>query len=252
MKAQTILYEKICQILTIDFTLIHDTENMKIHKAVGVLHKDYLIAAAKEARQVIKKGRVANKYGLMVKIYNRKLKEHQVLVMLIQLFEVAMRTQAAIVLSHKYSSALQDDWYFLTPANAKHRKLQKKIGDRALMLHQTITPATSSIDMFNMLMMGDIQSIYENNWSDLKYLFQNTTYKYNSIAPLHEKAMFVARFERIKQYRNKLFHGNPGSSGWQQIIYDIEDIMIQLHYNLYDTINNIDPHHRIIHLQYTY
>lgn len=252
MQAQINLYNQLCLILNINSTHSAYSENQKLYKAASVLQKDYLVSSSIEADNVIKHRIVHNKYDLMISIYNRKIKEHQVLVMLIQLFEVAMRTQAAIVLSNKYSSLNQDDWYFLPPSNAKHRKLQKKISDRALMLHQTIIPTTTSIDMFNMLMMGDIQSIYEANWSDLKNLFQNTTYKHNTITPLHTKAMFDARFERIKQYRNKLFHGNPGSSGWQQIIYDIEEIMVQLHYNLKDAINNIDPHHKIIHLQHSY
>ena len=48
------------------------------------------------------------------------------------------------------------------------------------------------------------------------------------------------------------FTETPGHTGWKQVIRDIEDIMVQLQYNLSDTVNNIDPHHRIIVLQYNY
>lgn len=252
MEAQDNLYKQICRILKVDFNRITEPENKKLHKASGVLHKKYLINASREARSVIDRKKVDNKYALMISIYNRKMKEHQVLVMLIQLFEVAIRTQAAIILSNKFSTANSDDWFFISPSNSKHGKLQRKVTDRANMLHESITPRTSSIDMFNMLMMGDIQGIYKDNWNDLKHLFQNTYYKSNVLTQLTTHAMFDARFNRIRDYRNDLFHGNPGRSGWRSVIDDIEVIMAQLQYNLEDTVNNIDPHHRIVTLRYQY
>jgi len=252
MEAQTRLYRQLCRLLRVDDALMENSTNKKIYKASSVLHKQYLLNAAIEAQKIIDKAEVQNKYELMISIYNRKQKEHQVLVMLIQLFEVAIRTQAAVVLSDVYSSAGQDDLFFAADLNAKHRKLKQKIRNRAQLLNEVLTPATSTIDMFNMLMMGDIQGIYKDHWSHLKHLFQNTTYKGNTITPLHTKAMFDARFERIRVYRNSLFHGNPGHTGWRQVIRDIEEIMVQLQYNLSDTVNSIDPHHRIITLQYRY
>ncbi len=246
-------YKQICRILTIDYTLTSNTENKKINKVVSVLHKDYLLSAAIEARNVIDRDNgIKNKYGLMITIYNRKLKEHQALVLLIQLFEIAMRTQAAIILSEKFSNNNQDDWYQLPDMNAKHRKLKNKVRDRALIVGLTITPNTSTLDMFHSLMMNDIQVIYQRNWNDFLVLFNNTQYKNNNISPLTTHAMFNARFERIRKYRNSLYHGNPGSSGWRQIIEDIEDILVQLNYNLEDAINNIDPKHNIITLKYQY
>jgi len=252
MEVQEKLYTDVCAILGVDPSLKQERCNQKIHKAASVLHKQYIINASYEAQKIIDKTEVRDKYALMISIYNRKIREHQVLVMLIQLFEVAMRTQAAIVLSQAYSTPGEDDWFFVPDRDAKHRKLKQKIRNRAQTIHETITPATSSIDMFNMLTMGDLQGIYKDHWGQLKSLFQNTTYKNNTIVPLHTKVMFNARFERIRRYRNNLFHGNPGHTGWKQVIRDIEDIMVQLQYNLSDTVNNIDPHHRIIVLQYNY
>lgn len=252
MEAQKALYERVCRILTVDSTQLQLPENKKIHKAVGVLHKDYLVAAAKEAKQVIKKKQVTNEYGLMIKIYNRKLKEHQALMLLIQLFEVAMRTHAAIVLSRKYSSTNNDDLYFRSTQNSKHQKIKNKILNRAQMTQKVITPQMSTIDMFHILMMNDIQQLYKSHWSNFSAAFQNTSYKTNTLTPLHTKAMFDARFERIRKYRNELYHNNPGTSGWQQIIKDIEEILVQLHYNVKDAVENIDPWHRIINLQYRY
>ena len=73
-----------------------------------------------------------------------------------------------------------------------------------------------------------------------------------SIGAIKSRKMFTDRFERINKYRNNLYHGNPGTSGWRQIIEDIEDILVQLNYNLEDAINNIDPEHKIINLKYQY
>ncbi len=253
MQVRYKLYETICRTLIINHTLMTNPENKKIYKVVSVLHKEYLISAAKEARNVINKDKsIKNKYGLMITIYNRKLKEHQALVLLIQLFEIAMRTQAAVVLSEKFSTTNEDDWYQLSDINSKHRKIKSKVKDRALMLGLIITPNTSTFDMFHSLMMNDIQVIYQRNWSDFSILFNNIQYKDNSITPLHTHAMFDARFKRIRKYRNSLYHGNPGSTGWKQIIQDIEDILVQLNYNVADAINNIDPEHKIITLKYEY
>ena len=64
--------------------------------------------------------------------------------------------------------------------------------------------------------------------------------------------MFESKFNRINRYRNELYHGNPGTSGWRQIINDIENVLVHLGYNVEDAINNIDPNHSIISLQYKY
>ena len=93
MEIQNNLYTTVCRILTIDFTFLSQKENQKIYKAVSVLHKEYLVSSAREARSIINKDKIENKYNLMISIYNRKLKEHQTLILLIQLFEIAMRTK---------------------------------------------------------------------------------------------------------------------------------------------------------------
>lgn len=252
MDVQEALYVELCEILGIDSTLTAEYDNKKINKSVTVLHKEYLLDASREARRVINRSAVASKVGLMMSIYNRKIKEHQVLMLLIQLFEIAMRTQAAIVLSRKFSTSNSDDWYWQTSVPRNHQRLKSKISNRARTINQSIVPTLSTIDMFHMLTMGDIQDLYQRNWSSFRGLFNNSHYKGSEILALHSHAMFNARFERIRKYRNNLYHGNPGNRGWRQIINDIEDILVQLHYNLEDAINNIDPNHNIVSLRYQY
>lgn len=251
MEVQKNLYNKICRILTVDYNLFSEKDNQKIYKAVSVLHKDYLISSAREARNIVNKEEVIHKYNLMIKIYNRKIKEHQALSLLIQLFEIAMRTQAAIVLSKKFSSSNNDDWYSLN-AIGKHQKLINKISNRAITISKTITPDMTTFDMFHMLTMGDVKGLYISHWGTFKALFTNTSYKDNTITPFTTREMFTSRFTRVNKYRNELYHGNPGTSSWRQIIDDIESILIQLNYNVEEAINNIDPNHSIINLKYKY
>jgi len=252
MDAQTNLYKRLCSILTVDYNLIDEKENKKIFKSFSVLHKDYLISASKEARNIINTRDVQNKYNLMITIYNRKIKEHQALTLLIQLFEIAMRTQAAIVLANKFSTPNNDNWYNITATNSKHQKLINKISNRAITISKTITPNMTTFDMFHMLTMGDVKGLYMSHWGSFKGLFNNTAYKLNAILPLTTRDMFMSRFNRINKYRNELYHGNPGTSGWGQVINDIEEILIQLGYNVEEAINNIDPNHTIISLRYVY
>jgi len=252
MEIQKNLYTQICRILTIDYTLFDEKENQKIFKSVSVLHKEYLISSAREARSIINKDDIDNKYNLMIKIYNRKIKEHQALSLLIQLFEIAMRTQAAIILSNKFSTPNQDDWYWIDPSNSKHRKLKNKISNRAITISKTITPNMTTFDMFHMLTMGDVKGLYISHWGTFKDLFINTTYKNNTITPFSTREMFESKFNRINTYRNELYHGNPGTNGWRQIIDDIENILVHLGYNVEEAINNIDPNHTIISLAYMY
>lgn len=184
-------------------------------------------------------------------IYNRKIKEHQVLMLLVHLFEVAMRANAAIVLSRKFSWPYEDDWYWLTTSGDR-QTLQDQIDNLALTKHFSITSNTTTFDMFNLLSIGDLKKLYKKYWRDFAPFFNKTSFKSNTIPPFNNRTEFLACFERIRKYRNELYHNNPGSVGWSQITKDIEDILVQLHYNVKDAINNIDPHHRIIHLQYTY
>lgn len=253
MELQKNLYNKICRILTVDYTLFHQKENQKIYKAVSVLHKEYLISSAREARSIINKDTIDNKYNLMIKIYNRRIKEHQALILLIQLFEIAMRTQAAIVLSRKFSTTDDDDWYWIEHSSDQHEELKNKISNRAIAISKIVTPDMTTFDMFHMLTLSDVRGFYTSHWeTSFKELFSKTTYKTNTILPFTTKNMFEASFKRINKYRNELYHGNPGSSGWRQIINDIENILVHLGYNVEDAINNIDPNHSIIRLQYTY
>ena len=252
MVVQKNLYNKICRILTVDYTLFERKENQKIYKAVSVLHKEYLISSAREARSITNKDEIDNKYNLMIMIYNRKIKEHQALSLLIQLFEIAMRTQAAIILSNKFSTTDNDNWYWIDTSNSKHQKLMNKISNRAITISKTITPNMTTFDMFHMLTMGDVKGLYISHWGTFKDLFTNTTYKTNTIAPFTTREMFNSKFERINNYRNELYHGNPGSSGWRQIIDDIENILVHLDYNVEKAINNIDPNHAVISLRYDY
>ena len=252
MEVQKNLYNKICRILTVDYTLSPQKENQKIYKAVSVLHKEYLISSAREARSIINKDEIDNKYNLMIMIYNRKIKEHQALSLLIQLFEIAMRTQAAIILSNKFSTTDNDDWYWMDASNSKHQKLINKISNRAITISKTITPTMTTFDMFHMLTMGDVKGLYISHWGTFKNIFANTSYKINTITPFTTREMFESRFTRINKYRNELYHGNPGTSGWRHIINDIENILVHLGYNIKEAINNIDPNHSIIDLKYNY
>ncbi len=66
-----------------------------------------------------KEDKVIN-FNFLMKIYNKHIKEHQVMFLLFNIFETAIRSKAVTILSEKYSSSNEDDWLHnqeKTPSN---------------------------------------------------------------------------------------------------------------------------------------
>ncbi len=254
MDVQDNLYRYICGILLVDNTNTSHTTNRKINKAVTVLHCDYLIDSAREARAIINKKRpVSDKFALLLSIYDKRIRQHQVLMLLLNLYEVALKSKAATIISKKFSSPNGDDWFWATHPLDKHRKVKNIVNAAIAKARATVAASNTTFDLFNYLTLGDLQQIYKICWtSDFEQHFKNNNYYSNSIIQFTQHGDFDSRFERIRKYRNNIYHGNPGGVSWQNIVSDIEDILVQLQYNFHDAINKIDPNHKIIQLKYSY
>ncbi len=188
-----------------------------------------------------------------MRVYNKRTKEHQTLFLLIHLFEIAIRTKLAIILSQKYSSPNTDDWYFSqTPQSNQHAQLIKKLVEISLHKKTQIIDIKTSFDVFNLFSMGDLEWILKTFWTDLSCLFAEKEYKDQIISGIVIKQAFLQKFSKIRYARNAIFHSNPLKSKRSDLIESIELILIHLGYNLFDAVNNIDPEHKIIRLKYTY
>ena len=109
-----------------------------------------------------------------------------------------------------------------------------------------------SFEIFDYIMLGQLQSIYKDFWNDLSHLFIAKTI--NGINfPQIGKRTFEKIFEEIRKARNDNAHHKPFHKTRKrrhQNIEDIELILIHIGFNLNDAINNIDSQHKIIKLKY--
>ena len=187
-----------------------------------------------------------------MQLYNKLLREHQVLFLLFNIFETAIRSKLAYLLSLKYSNQNQDDWLHveaLTPNNIKViiQKVKEYIahdgGDFAKM---------STYEIFDYITLDNLKSIYYSFWGDVGYLFNAKEYKGHRLKEIG-RARFKDMLEEIRKARNDIAHHKPLHKRRKRrykLIEDIEYILLHLGFNLEDAINSIDPKHEIIKVGY--
>jgi len=191
---------------------------------------------------------VDSKFDFLMKIYNELLKEHQVLFLLFNLFETALRSKLAYTLSKKYSSQNEDDWLHkeeLVPFEMKVplEKIKKYISDDNASFEEM-----NSYQIFDYVMFGDLKALYYDFWSDVNHLFQNKNYKGHKLQEIGRMRLREI-LDAIRKARNDIAHHKPLQKGRKKrykLIEDIEHILLHLGFNLDDAINNIDPQHKII------
>jgi hypothetical protein len=107
-----------------------DKEYYKFEKLITVVNQAYLKIVLKEFNYIKNKNtekEIESNFSFLMSLYNKHLREHQVMFLLFNIFETAVRSKAVIELSLKYSSNGNDDWLHnssLTP-NKIIRPLQE-------------------------------------------------------------------------------------------------------------------------------
>lgn len=232
-----------------------DKEYYKFNRLITVTNQAYLKIALNEFENIKKRTpnkEIESNFKFLMSLYNKHLKEHQVMFLLLNIFETAIRSKAVTELSKKYSSANNDDW--LKDESLTPRKIKRPLEEAIKKTNQDGENKTNldSFEIFDYIMLGQLQSIYTDFWSDLRYLFEEKTIK-NTTFPKIGKRKFESLFDEIRKARNDNAHHKPFHKTRKrrhQIIDDIELILIHIGFNLEDAINNIDPQHRIIKLKY--
>jgi hypothetical protein len=232
-----------------------DKEYYKFERLVTVVNQAYLKIALKEfsyIKQNYSQKVINSNFNFLMSLYNKHLREHQVMFLLFNIFETAIRSKSAVELSLKYSSTGNDEWLHnlcLTP-----KKIQKPLLEAIKKIHQDGENINNldSFEIFDYIMLGQLQSIYIDFWGDLSHLFQAKTingYSFQQIG----KRTFEKLFEDIRKVRNDNAHHKPFHKTRKrrhQIIEDIELILLHIGFNLKEAINNIDSEHKIIKLRY--
>ena len=191
---------------------------------------------------------IDSKFDFLMKIYNKLLKEHQVLFLLFNLFETSLRSKLAYTLSKKYSSQNKDDWLHkeeLIPTKIEKplEKIKRYISDDSASFENM-----NSYEIFDYMVFGDLKDLYYDFWSDVSHLFQTKNYKGHQLQEIG-RIRLREMLNAIRKARNDIAHHKPLQKGRKKrykLIEDIEHILLHLGFNLDDAINNIDPQHKII------
>ena len=225
-------------------------EYQKIEEAITVLNVAYLKLAADEIHGMIGRGvRIRSKYGLLMSIYNKHIREHQVMFLLFSIFENAMRSKAAVTISQHYSVTGTDDWW--KDASTMNRNLIQPVSGALYKLHRNIL-TINTYDIFDTFTFGQLQHIYKNCWSQLQSHFLPKPYKSYTLPHINNSDMH-RMFEYIRQARNDISHHKPidySRRARRDLIEDCEVLLCHLDFNLVAAVNKIDPTHSIIRLRY--
>lgn len=230
-------------------------EYKKFKRLISVTNQAYLKIALNEFEKILKNNpqkNISSKFRFLMSLYNKHLRDHQVMFLLFNIFETAIRSKAAVILSKKYSSSNTDDWLSnpsCTPLNVKtpFSKAIEKIN-----LDNEDSSKMDSYEIFDYIMLGQLKDIYLDFWSDLSFLFEEKNVNGNFFSKLG-KSKFKVMINEIRKARNDNAHHKPFHKTRKrrhQIIEDIEIILLHLDFNLSEAINNIDPSHKIITLRY--
>jgi len=229
----------------------------KIENATEIVNIAFLKIATKKLENLLSRPDNQNRDNLfdrLMTFYNQRVREHQVMYLLMHIIETTLRSKAASIISKKFSTQGQDDWWH------DMRAIDKKLIDPVMLgaksAHRlNITPSDmTTFNFFDSITFNQLLNIYSDFWTDFKPSFRSKIYKGHTLPELSKKE-FEAKLRHIRSARNDVSHHKPinhsGGRRRQDLIHDIELILCHLGYNLDDAIRNIDPTQNVIRLQYT-
>lgn len=230
-------------------------EYAKFSKAITLVNQAYFKIAINEFAFIKSKEphkMIVSDFDFLMNLYNKHIKEHQVMFLLFNIFETAIRSKAAIILSEKYSSKESDDWLHdtsLMPKKIAHI-LQK--AEEIINLDGENFSGMDTFEIFDYILLGGLKTIYVSFWADFYYLFEEKEFKGHRLKKIGKKAM-MQMLESIRKSRNDNAHHKPFHSSRKrryEIVKDMETILAHLQFNFDDALNNIDPQHKIIKFIY--
>ena len=228
----------------------------KIQNSVEIVNVAFLKVAVKRLEHLLNDPKNKDRNNLfdrLMKLYNGRIREHQVMYLLMHIIETTLRAKGASVISKKYSTNATDDWWH------DMRQIDKRLLE-PLMLgmkssHRQNISATdmNTFEFFDSITFNQLLNVYTNFWTEFKDNFQEKQYKGHTLELLSKK-QFNSKLTHIRNARNDIAHHKPinHSDGRRRkdLIEDIELILCHLGFNLNEAVNDIDPNHQIIQLKY--
>ncbi|WP_069637392.1 hypothetical protein [Campylobacter pinnipediorum] len=234
MYLENLIYCKICESLCLEPTSKQNGLE-KLKKSISMLHNTYLIGSCKEAGVMIKKypnKSIDDIFDFVISIYNKRIKNHHSLFLVIHFFETALRSKIAIILSNKFSSNQNcDDWFY----NGTNHKLIKKAKHIANIKKTELVNSMNSFEVLDLFTLGDLENLIKENWSDFKYIFADKAIYNNQALPEYgTKERLLQTFSMIRKSRNDIFHNNPPKTKAKSIITNVEILLLRLGFNIND------------------
>lgn len=228
----------------------------KIQNAVEIVNVAFLKVAVNKLEDLLNKPTNKDRNNLfdrLMTLYNKRVREHQVMYLLMHIIETTLRSKASSVISRKFSTNNQDDWWYDIRRIDKNLVEPVMLGLKSSHKLNKTTSDLNTFDFFDSMTFNQLLNIYSDFWSDFKNDFVQKSYKTHTL-PTLDKKQFEAKLRHIRNARNDIAHHKPinHSSGRrrQDLIHDIELILCHLGFNLDDAVNNIDPTHNLINLKY--
>ncbi|OCR89942.1 hypothetical protein CFT12S00416_01545 [Campylobacter fetus subsp. testudinum] len=251
MHLQDLVYKKICENLQLDTNSNLDGLT-KLKNSIFVLHNSYLLGSCKEAGIFLAKHNneaIGNIFDFVMSIYNKRIKAHHSLFLVLHIFETALRSKIAVILSKEFSSQNSDDWFIC----GTNQKLINKVKHIANIKKCAIISDTNSFDVLDLFTFGDLENIIYNHWAVFKPLFANPKeYKNQKLPEYGTKEHLLKTISMLRKARNDIFHNNPPKIKSKSVIANIEILLLRLDFNLNDAFNNIANLKHSISLKYRY
>lgn len=227
----------------------------KIKEAAGVLNLAYLKLSSSEIGYAITNNprkRIASKYMYLMNVYNKNIREHQVMFLLLNVFESAIRAKAAVLIADHFSNKPDNWWRDVATID---KNLVYPVSKAVQQLHREGMPigTVNTFTLFDTLTLGELESIYNNYWSILRLLFLQKSYR-SHILPTIGREDFADKIKYLRMARNDIAHHKPINYSRRSkniLIHDLELILRHLEFNFEGALNGIDPSSSITgHLTY--
>ena len=228
----------------------------KIQNSVEIVNVAFLKVAVKKLENLLDRPDNKDRNNLfdrLMKLYNKRIREHQVMYLLMHIIETTLRAKGASVISKKFSTDETDDWWHDIRQINKSLLDPLMLGMKSSHRQNLNAEDMNTFEFFDSITFNQLQKIYRDFWSDFKDDFLSKDYKGHSL-PALDKKQFDAKLNHIRNARNDIAHHKPinHSTGRtrKNLIEDIELILCHLGFNLNESVNDIDPNHQIIQLKY--
>lgn len=239
-------YQRIESLFTSSsFSLPQDFKTRMI-KSINVLHFWYLWGACKEAQKLLEKNQIENDlFGLIMRIYSKRRKNHQANFLLLHCYENALRSTLAVKVSKLYNTN-QDDWFLQSSTqNAKLQSLIKIVKRRC----KVVDSQMNTWQVFDNFYLIDLEEILIDHWGEFSHIFKDTkSYKGQELPIWGTKDHLKTKLSQIRKARNEIFHNKPTKIKFKR---DLEILLLRLGYNLEDAID-IGDIKEAITLQFSY